>query len=302
MARERSASARLQDLGEDALLRRLLPSLPLGKDVVAGPGDDCAVVHGPARGEWLLLKTDAVVENVHFTADTAPRLVGRKALARVLSDVAAMGGKPGQALITLAAPPETPVSWVDGLYRGLCDLAKRHDVSVVGGETTRATQRLVSVTLTGTVKKRHWASRGGGRAGDALLVTGRLGGSLAGRHLRFEPRLNEGQWLAENTVLHAMMDLSDGLAKDLPRLAALAGLAFEVDWANLPKHRGCSVKQAWSDGEDYELLLAVPAKSVPELQRRWKLRFPKVPLTTIGRLVKSGSGEEAPAGGWDAFR
>lgn len=291
----------LRDLGEDALLRRLLPRLPLGAEVVAGAGDDCAVTRGPRKGELLLLKTDAVVEDVHFTAATPPRLVGRKALARVLSDVAAMGGRPGQALVTLAAPPETPVAWVEGLYRGLCDLARRYGVSVVGGETTRARQRLVSVTLTGTVKARRWAARGGGKAGDALLVTGRLGGSLRGRHLRFEPRVEEGQWLAENAPLRAMMDLSDGLAKDLPRLAGLAGLAFEVDDDRLPRQRGCSVEQAWGDGEDYELLLAVPPRAVSGLLRQWHQRFPKLPLTEIGRLVKPGGGEKAPAGGWDAF-
>ncbi len=291
----------LRELGEDAFLRHLLPRLPLGAEVVAGAGDDCAVVRGPGKGELLLLKTAAVVEGVHFTADTPPQLVGRKALARVLSDVAAMGGRPGQALVTLAAPPKTPAVWVERLYEGLCDLARRYGVSVVGGETTRAKQRLVSVTLTGTVKARSWVARGGGKAGDALLVTGRLGGSLRGRHLRFEPRVEEGQWLAANARLHAMMDLSDGLAKDLPRLAGMAGLGFEVDYDRLPRHRGCSVEQAWGDGEDYELLLAVPAKAVARLLKKWATIFPELPLTTVGRLVKPDGGKKAPEGGWDAF-
>ena len=292
----------LMALGEDAFLRRLLPQLPLTEGVVAGAGDDCAVVRGPRRGELLILKTDAVVEGAHFTADTPPRLVGRKALARVLSDAAAMGGKPEHALVTLGAPPETPVAWVDAFYAGLIALAKRHGVSVAGGETTRAAQRWVSVSLTGVVPARRWAARGGGRAGDVLLVTGRLGGSLAGWHLRFEPRVAEGQWLAAQAPVHAMMDLSDGLAKDLPRLASLAGLEFEVDPVCLPRRRGCSVAQAWSDGEDYELLMAVPARAVPALLRKWKQRFPQLPLTPIGRLVKPGEGKPMPAGGWDAFR
>lgn len=292
----------LSALGEDALLRRLLPRLPLTEGVVAGPGDDCAVVRGPRRGELLILKTDAVVEGAHFTADTPPRLVGRKALARVLSDAAAMGGRPEHALVTLAAPPATPVAWVEAFYEGLIALAKRHGVSVAGGETTRSPQRWVSVALTGVVPARRWAARGGGRAGDALLVTGRLGGSLAGWHLRFEPRVEQGQWLATNAPLHAMMDLSDGLAKDLPRLAGLAGLEFEVNPEQLPRRRGCSIAQAWGDGEDYELLLAVPARAVPALLKKWRQRFPRLPLTPIGHLVKPGEGTAMPAGGWDAFR
>ncbi len=292
----------LRDLGEDALVRRLVARLPPGPDVLAGPGDDCAVVRGPARGEVLLLKTDAVVEDVHFTADTPPRLVGRKALARVLSDMAAMAARPAHALVTLAAPPQTPVAWVDAVYTGLCALAKKHSVSVVGGETTRARQRLISVTLTGTAPERAWAARGGGQAGDVLLVTGRLGGSIAARHLRFEPRLEEGRWLAANAPVHAMMDLSDGLAKDLPRLAALAGLGFQVNFDQLPRHRGCNVKQAWSDGEDYELLLAVPEKALARLLPNWTARFPKLPLTPIGRLVSVAEARDAAlAGGWDAF-
>ncbi len=291
----------LRDLGEDAFLRRLLPRLPGNAGVVAGAGDDCAVVRGPRRGELLLLKTDAVVEDVHFTKDTPPGLVGRKALARVLSDMAAMGGRPAHALVTLAAPPQTALAWVDQLYAGLIAMARRFGVSVAGGETTRARQRWVSVALTGTVPAKQWAARGGGRAGDVLLVTGRLGGSLAGWHLKFEPRVEQGQWLAANAPLHAMMDLSDGLAKDLPRLAGMAGLAFVVDGSSLPRRRGCTEQQAWSDGEDYELLLAVPAQAVPALRRKWRQRFPKLPLTPIGRLVKPGEGGVMPLGGWDAF-
>lgn len=291
----------LRDVGEDALLRRLLQRLPGNAGVLAGPGDDCAVVRGPAQHEVLLLKTDAVVEDVHFTADTPARLVGRKALARVLSDMAAMGGRPEHALVTLAAPADTPVAWVDQLYAGLGALARRYEVSIAGGETTRARERWVSVMLTGVAPAGMWMRRGGGRAGDVVLVTGRLGGSIKGHHLRFEPRLAEGQWLAAHAPLHAMMDLSDGLAKDLPRLAGMAGLGFKVDMEKLPRRRGSSPEQAWADGEDYELLIAVPPKAVPALLEGWRRRFPKLPLTAVGRLVKAGEARTVPAGGWDAF-
>jgi thiamine-monophosphate kinase len=159
----------------------------------------------------------------------------------------------------------------------------------------------VSVTLTGRVAKNRWAARCGGRLGDVLLVTGKLGGSIGGRHFRFEPRLEQGQWLVEHFAIHAMMDISDGLAKDLPRLAKGAGLGFKVQWEQLPKHRGCSITQARGDGEDYELLFAVPKRSVERLTAQWRERFPKVPLTAIGELVKSKAGEVGLDGGWDPF-
>jgi len=293
--------ATLRDVGEDALVRRLILDAPLGEEVVAGAGDDCAVVKGVRRGELSLLKTDAIVEGVHFEASSAPRLVGRKALARVLSDVAAMGGRPGQALVTLILPPETEIAWVEAVYAGLYQLARQHGVSVVGGETTRGIERILSVAMTGTVSAKKWAARGGGREGDVLLVTGKLGGSLGGRHFSFEPRLEQGQWLVEHFPIHAMMDISDGLAKDLPRLAGGAELGYRVDFDRLPRHRGCSVEQAWGDGEDYELLLAVPRRCLGRLLARWGERFPRVPLTPIGDLVNEEASAGGPAGGWDPF-
>jgi thiamine-monophosphate kinase len=292
---------RVVDIGEDALVRRLILAAPLGAEVLAGPGDDCAVVQAVGAGEVQLLKTDAVVEGVHFEAASPARLVGRKALARVLSDIAAMAGTPRHALVTLVLPPETPVAWVDGVYAGLYALARAHGVSVVGGETTRGLQRVISVTLTGTVGEASWISRGGAQVGDEVWVTGRLGGSIKGRHFRFEPRLAEGRWLAVHFPIHAMMDLSDGLGKDLPRMAQAAGLGVEVAMAALPRQRGCTVEQAWGDGEDYELLFALPAAEGERLARAWGQRFPKLPLTRIARLTAGGSGGGLPEGGWDPF-
>jgi thiamine-monophosphate kinase len=291
----------VQDLGEDALIRRLVAKAPLGIEVVAGPGDDCAVVKGVGKGQLSLLKTDAMVEGVHFEASSPAKLVGRKALARVLSDVAAMGGRPGQALVTVILPADTRVSWVEGVYEGMYALARQHGVSMVGGETTRGAQRILSVTLTGTVSARKWAARGGGKVGDVLLVTGKLGGSLGGRHFRFDPRLEQGQWLVEKFPIHAMMDISDGLAKDLPRLAGSAHLGWQIDFEQLPRHRGCSIQSAWGDGEDYELLLAVPKSCLKKLAQDWAVRFPGVPLSPIGCLVEERESMTAPSGGWDPF-
>lgn len=294
----------LADIGEDGLIHLLTSHLSLDESVVAGVGDDCAVVRAPAKGCHVLLKTDAMVEGVHFTPATSSVLVGRKALARVVSDFAAMGGTPQHALVTLIAPPETAVKRVVDIYRGLRAIAAEFGIHIVGGETSRGKLLALSISLTGTVPARKWVGRGGGRAGDILLVTGKLGGSLRGKHLRFQPRLKEGQWLMRTQRVHAMMDLSDGLGKDLPRLARASGLDFVVDLADLPKNRGCSAEQAWGDGEDFELLLAVPPRAVPDLLNDWHGQFPQLELTPIGTLVAElkGSKRHSQEGGWDHFR
>ena len=158
-------------------------------------------------------------------------------------------------------------------------------VAVVGGETSNSKgAAVISIAVTGSVEKRRWISRAGGKANDELFVTGRLGGSLRGRHLKFVPRIVESRWLTENFPIHAMMDLSDGLGADLPRLARASGVGFEVDEATLPLHPGCTTKQAISDGEDYELLFAISPKDSRSLPARWRKKFPSIPLTLIGKL------------------
>ncbi len=287
--------------GEDALLARLLSKVPVCAGL--GPGDDCAAVPGPARGEWLLLKTDAVAEDVHFLRSHDPAQVGWKALCRPLSDIAAMGGTPSEALVTFFSPPGLDASWWVRFYEGLGRAARRFGVTVAGGEMSRQTHGIaVSIALTGRVRRSHLATRSGGKPGDLLVVTGRLGGSPGGRHLTFVPRLEEGRWLARHARPHAMMDLSDGLGSDLPRLAAACGGGFEIDRPRIPRHRGCSIEQALSDGEDYELLLAVTPARWNSLANRWRGVFPNLPLTVIGRLTATpGLPADWPSG-WDHFR
>lgn len=290
----------LADIGEDELIRRLVRGLKHDASVIAGPGDDCAVVKGSR--EPLVLKTDTVVEGVHFTAETPPRLIGRKAMARVISDFAAMAATPRHALITLIAPPQTAVKRVIDVYAGLRTMAEAFGVNIVGGETSKGNQLIITISLTGTAPNQRWISRSQAKAGDGLYVTGRLGGSIKGKHLRFQPRMPEAHWMAKNLPVHAMMDLSDGLAQDLPRLAAACGLGFQVDFSALPRTAGCTTEQAWGDGEDYELLLALSQKTTVKQLAAWKLAFPKLKLTRIGELVKKENAPIAPAGGWQHFR
>jgi thiamine-monophosphate kinase len=292
---------RLGDLSEDRFLKLLLADLPQGRNVVTGPGDDCAVVRCPGGRELQLLKTDCVVEGVHYLREHGPERVGWKALCRAISDIAAMGGEPVHALVTIFSPPEMAVSYWQNVYRGMTKAARRFSISLVGGETTRAQFAALSVTLTGRVEARRLILRSGGQPGDVLFVSGSLGGSIAGRHLDFVPRLAEGRWLGAQGYARAMMDLSDGLATDLPRLAAASGCGFELDTAAVPKTRSCDLERALTDGEDYELLFATPARLADRLLRGWESAFPRVRLSAIGRLTEPGTSSTALPLGFDHF-
>lgn len=286
----------LQELGEDRLVQQITARLARNSSVVLGPGDDCALVRFEFADQLLVLKTDCVVEGVHFNAEARPAAVGWKAIARPLSDFAAMSAVPQSALVTLIAPPDTKPAWIRQLYRGFNKAAAAFGVAIVGGETSRTHGPLaISVSVSGAVEPNRWVARSGGRAGDELFVTGRLGGSLGGRHLSFTPRILESRWLTETVRVRAMMDLSDGLGADLPRLAAASDVGFEVEESSLPRHRRCTVDQAISDGEDYELLFAVAPADVEPLQRRWRKKFPKLPLTRIGRFIPRSAFRTPPS-------
>jgi thiamine-monophosphate kinase len=277
---------KLGDLGEDQLLDQLLPRLSLKNAVVVGPGDDCAVVEPQdRRGDLLVLKTDCVAEGVHFPAAADAFDVGWKAMMRPLSDFAATSAAPQFALITLMAPEQTKVAWVKELYRGLRRAAKRFKVSIVGGETSGTQGPIaVSTSVVGFVERDRWVSRRGGKARDDLFVTGRLGGALKQKHLQFIPRIVESRWLTKNFSIHAMMDLSDGLGTDLPRLARASKVGFKIQMEKLPLTRGAKINDAISEGEDYELLFAISPRDRSRLKQHWAKQFPNLPLTRIGSL------------------
>jgi len=278
---------KLGALGEDRLLNRILLHLPRvkGGRVFAGSADDCAIVETPRRKKYLVLKTDCVVEGVHFVPEANASDVGWKAMMRPLSDFAAASAVPQFALITLIVPGKPKVAWVRALYRGLFRAANRFKVSIVGGETSNTQGPIaISVCVIGFVEKSRAVSRRGGRSGDDLFVTGHLGGALKRKHLKFVARIVESRWLTKNFSIHAMMDLSDGLGTDLPRLARASKAGFDIDLENLPVARGATIDNAISEGEDYELLFAVSPRNRNRLEREWRRNFPKLPLTRIGSL------------------
>jgi thiamine-monophosphate kinase len=286
----------LAHLGEAGLLRLLTRRWPQrGGMVATGVGDDCAVLRLGKRN--LLFKTDIVVEGAHFHAKTPPRLIGRKALARALSDIAAMGGTPLAAVITLGLPADEPPRRLATIYRGLEALAREHGVALVGGETTRAAQLFLNVALLGECRDGAPVLRSGAKAGDLIYVTGLLGGTQARHHLVFKPRLAEGCWLARHGVATAMMDLSDGLGADLPRLGHASALGYAIDRAAIPRRRGASIKSAIHDGEDYELLFTVAPARASWLKKKWPFA---APLHCMGIMRKGPS--TALSHGFDHFK
>jgi thiamine-monophosphate kinase len=295
------SKVKLQDVSEDCLLDILLADLPPGRSTVVGPGDDCAVVRSYGIRQLLLLKTDCVVESIHYLPEDEPQRVGWKALCRPLSDVAAMGGEPLHALVSIMTPQDRTVSYWKSFYKGLIKAAGHFGVGIVGGETSRSVRAAVSVSLVGHVETGRLITRSGGQPNDVLFVTGTLGGSFRGRHLDFVPRVAEGRWLGAHGYARAMMDLSDGLATDLPRLAAASKCGFEIDFAALPRTRGCDSNHALCDGEDYELLLAVAPRLAGRLRRGWKETFPGLRLTEIGRLTEAESPSTVLPAGFDHF-
>jgi thiamine-monophosphate kinase len=283
---------------EFELIQRLSRNLPGNDALVAGAGDDCAVLDLGLPERYVLFKTDAVVEGVHFTRDTPAEKVGHKALARCLSDVAAMAGAPTAALITLGLPQKFDADYVEKIYTGINTLAQRYGVAIAGGETTTNPERiLISISLIGTVDKQWRIGRCGAKPGDAIFVSGELGGSLAGKHLEFEPRLAEGRWLAEHFEIHAMIDVSDGLAGDLRHILRGSRVGAELLSKSIPISRAAKLQArnessakppllaALSDGEDFELLFTLGSRDAVAVLDGWKREFPDLPLTCIGRIT-----------------
>lgn len=252
--------------------------------VPVGPGDDCAVVH--AGGEAVLVTTDQCGDGVHFAlAECGPEAAGYKVMARSLSDIAAMAGVPLAAVATVALPEGFAEADAQAIYRGLRRAGDAFDCPVVGGDVSAwHGPLLLTVTMLGRPGPAGPTLRRGARADDALCVTGTLGGSLAtGRHLRFVPRVREALALAERYEIHAMIDLSDGLASDLRHLCRESGLGAEVFEAALPRTelhgQAVTTRAALTDGEDYELLFALPAAQAEQLIARQDLG---VPVSRIG--------------------
>ena len=331
-----SSAPQVTELGERGLIERIRQRLPPAPpSVIVGIGDDAAVA-APGRGALQVLTTDALVEGIHFDRRLSTLAdVGYKALAVNASDVAAMGGSPQLALLSLMLPASTTIADIDGLLDGVVQMAVEGKMAVVGGNITRSPGPLiVDVTVVGAVRPRKILRRGGGRPGDVLYVTGTIGGGAAGldilrqrgdvggdsaladavrRYRRPSPRLRIGALLGRNRAATACMDLSDGLADAVRQIAEASGTGATIDAAALPLDAGAS---AWfgrradgaltacvAGGDDYELLFASPRRFRGRLRTVQQLAA-GVPITAIGELtaakdvvlVRDGRSEPLPPG------
>jgi len=298
----KSAPDSLAALGENGLIHLLTGHWKTDPNrVLTGVGDDCAVLRGEGKDHFLLFKTDVVVEGVHFIPRERSELIGRKAMARALSDLAAMGAIPLAAVVTLGVPKDESVRRLRAIYRGIERVAKKYRVNLVGGETTRAHALFLSVALLGECRGYRPVLRSGARAGDLIFVTGQLGATRARRHLVFEPRLAEGQWLARHRFASSLMDISDGLGADLPRLAKASGVSYQLDPAAIPRARGATLSAAINDGEDYELLFTATPSRAKTLKKKWPFA---TPLHCIGGMGSCDKKSRGPfiAHGFDHFK
>jgi thiamine-monophosphate kinase len=289
------------------LIDWLRPRLPMRADVELGAGDDCALVR--PDGGPLAVTVDQLLEGVHFRPEDDPAAVGWKTLAVSLSDLAAMGCAPRWAVTALGMRRGAAEDWPRRFAEGLGMCAREYGVALVGGDYTVGDGPIsVSLTAIGSPFNGGPARRDGARAGDVLAVTGALGGSIRGRHLRFAPRLAESRSLCAHGGVRAMMDLSDGLAADLPRFCRASGVGARVHAATLPVHPDVpqagqadpAYLHAMQDGEDFELLVALAPGRIDALMAGWPH---PTPLTVIGECAGAADelvlvDPEGNAGDW----
>lgn len=281
--------------GEFAFIDWLRRRTPSGGRVLLGPGDDTAILSWPGDASCLVT-TDMLLEGSCFVlAEAGPRRVGRKAMAVNLSDIAAMAGRPVAAVVSVGLPREGGRALAEELYVGLREVADAFDTAIIGGDTNSWNGPLViNVTLLGEATERGAVRRSGARVGDRLLVTGPLGGSILGKHLDFTPRVREALRLHEAADLHAMIDISDGLAADVAHLCAESGCGAVLRAEAIPMadaaHRltdGRSpLEHALGDGEDFELVFAVAADNASRLLQTQPI--PGITLVEIGVCVEQG--------------
>ena len=281
---------KLKDIGEMGLIGRLARRIKYDRSVVKGVGDDAAVIKW-TKDRYLLYTCDMLIEDIHFKLGNAtPFQIGWKALARNISDIAAMGGIPRYCLVSAGLNPELPVSFFDELYKGIAEIAKNFRVNIVGGDTSHSKKLVVDVSLIGEVEKKRLVLRGGAKKGDVILVTGSIGGSMKGKHLNFTPRVDEARMLTKKFKINSMIDISDGLILDLWRIldASKVGACLYQNTIPLSKEARFFDK-AIREGEDFELLFTM---NVKEAKRFFKTELPKMktPVTLIGEILNKRDG------------
>lgn len=263
----------LTKLGEFGLIKRFRKHIKTDSTVVVGSGDDCAVLAFD-RARYQLFTCDMIVEEVDFSSKDKPELVGRKALAVSISDIAACGGIPRHAVVSLGFPKQTKVTYLDKVVKGIFDLAKSYKINIVGGDISRAECLIIDVSMLGVVEKERLVLRSGAKPKDVILVSGPLGGSICLKHLTFTPRVKEARYLTGNFKVNAMMDISDGLLQDLSHILEESNTGALLYESLIPLSKDAEdINDALTSGEDFELLFTMPLFEAKKLLNKKKQRF-----------------------------
>lgn len=256
---------RIEDLGEFGLIKRIVKQIKTDTSVIKGSGDDCAVLEFD-ENRYQLFTCDMLVEGVDFTRKDSPYLIGRKAVAVSISDIASCQGLPRYCLISLGVPRNTSVSFIDQLVRGMRHIAGEYKVNIVGGDLSRAGKLTIDVSMLGMVEKKYLSLRSGAKRGDIIFVSGPLGGSILGKHLRFSPRLKEARFLAKNFKVNSMIDISDGLTLDLGHILEQSKVGAVIYAELIPiSKQARNLADALYMGEDFELLFTVSRKEAKRI-------------------------------------
>ena len=265
--------ALLKNLGEFGLINRIRKLIKTDSSVVKGTGDDCAVLKFD-RNKYQLFTCDMIVENTDFTLKDNPYLIGRKAIAISVSDIAACAGLPRYCLVSLGMSGNTSVEFIDKILKGMLSLAKKYNINLVGGDLSCAKELTIDVSMLGIVEKKNLILRSGAKKGDIIFVTGELGGSILGKHLRFIPRLKEARFLVKSFKVNSMIDISDGLTQDLGHILeeSSRGAIIYEDLIPISK-QARNLNEALYMGEDFELLFTMSHTESRRLLAKAKNNF-----------------------------
>ena len=315
---------KLSQIGEFGLIEILkkVEQNRIRKDTIIGIGDDCAVLQ--IAGKYILLTTDTLIENVHFrlkekngrNRDFSRRrdpyfYLGRKAMAANISDIAAMGGWPTHALVTIGLPKKIKVEQVEQLYKGINSLAAKHKIDIIGGDTISSPREVViSITLLGEVEKENLLLRSGAKKGDVIVVTGKFGGPAARKFRNpkseIRTRIKESRIIAGSGFATSMIDSSDGLVRSIIEICRASKTGARIWEDKVPIEKGATIDQALYGGEEYELVFTTPKQNISKLKRL------KLKVTIVGEIVTRSSGiklidkrgkmKALRSGGYEHFR
>lgn len=263
----------ISKIGEFGLIERFRKSIKTDSSVLKGSGDDCAVLEFN-KDYYQLFTCDMIVEGVDFIKKDNLFLVGRKALAVSISDIAACAGIPKHAVVSLGMPKDSTVAFADRIAKGLFTLAKEYKINIVGGDISRADSLTIDVSMLGLVEKNKLVLRGGAKIGDIIMVTGEIGGSYSGKHLKFIPRVKEARFLVENFKINSMIDISDGLIQDLGHILKQSNVGAVIYEVLIPvSKKEKSLSAALSRGEDFELLFTASRPEAKKILEKDPVNF-----------------------------